>query len=199
MKWWEINNIDGIALRVVNGLKAWCVQDYSEMNKKRGLQWSASRLVVDAPPSTGVINSTGVMYSVISTGALPVDLKLREFAFSGRSIVADIFENPTFTGGTSDPVYNANGVSPHVFELELLTGVIVTAEGDKFAPSIYALGSDSQQSKGMSNTLFGTNYILAPNTPYLLKFYSSDTQNQDIAARIEGYEGGLDVPNDDLT
>lgn len=173
--------------RMVKGVGAVTQQWYDEVNKKRGVQWSASRLIEDATPGQ-------LFYSVIEVGSKPVDLKRREFAYSGTSIVADIYESPTYTGGTIDPVYNANGftVQPPQFELVLKAGVTVSVEGTKFAPTIYALGPSSQQSKGAENALYGSNYILKPNTAYLLKFYSSDTQNQDIAVRIEGYEGELD-------
>lgn len=197
-KWQQVNSTDGILIRVINGFKALCTQSYDEMNKKRGLEFAASRIIIGAPPSTGAINTAGVYYSVLRTGSLPIDLKRREFTYDGTSIVADLFENPTFTGGTPDPVYNANGITSHTFEFELLVNITLTDEGTQFAPSIYALGPGSQTSKGVPNALYGSNYILAPNTDYLLKFYSTDTQNQNIAARIEGYEGELDVPNEDL-
>lgn len=197
-KWWEINNIDGMFLRAINGFRAPCVQSYDEMNKKRGRQWAASRLVLAAQPSTGAINSTGVYYSVLVTGDLPIDLKRREFAHSGTSVVADIFESPTYTGGTPDPIYKACGIANTTTDVQLLVGITLTDESTKFAPTIYAIGPSSQVSKGVANVLYGSNYILAPNTSYLLKFYSTDTQPQDIAARIEFYDGGLDVPNEDL-
>lgn len=200
MDGWQFkNSTDGMLVRIINGLRAICVQPYDEMNKKTGRQWAASRIVLDAPPSTGAINSTGVYYSVIKTGVNPVDLKSREFAHNGTSLIADIFENPTYTGGTADTIYKACGIADTTTDVELLTGITLTDEGDMFAPSIYILGPDSQQSKGAPNALYGSNYILAANTSYLLKFYSTDTQNQDIAARIEFYDGGLDVPNEDLT
>lgn len=197
--WKFINTLDAMFLKVINGLRAVVTQPYDEMNKKRGRQFNASRLVENAPTSTGGLNAAGVYYSIIKTGSQPVDLKSREFAYSGTSIIADIFENPTYTGGTPDPLYNSNGIVSNTFETQLLVGFTLTDEGVQFASSIYGLGPTSQQSKGASNALYGSNYILAPNTSYLLKFYSTDDQLQDIAARIEGYEGGLDFPNDDYS
>ncbi|MGL4896558.1 MAG: hypothetical protein ACRC47_17220 [Shewanella sp.] len=196
--WQQINSIDGMIVRVINGFKALCTQSYSEMNRKRGLQWASSREIPAAPPSTGAINSVGVYYSVIKTGALPIDLKQRQFAFSGYGVQADIFTGPTYTGGTVEPVYNSNDMIPGNFLFQLLSGITLTAEGTKLAPTIYAIGSASQQARGAPNALYGENYILKPNTSYLLKFWSKDTQNQAIAVRIEGYEGLLDVPNEDL-
>jgi hypothetical protein len=197
--WKFINTLDAMFLKVINGIRAIVTQPYDEMNKKRGRQFNASRLIEDAPSSTGGLNAVGVYYSIIKTGSQPVDLKSREFAYSGTSIIADIFENPIYTGGTPDPIYNSNGVVDYTFGLELLVGFTLTDEGDMFASSIYGLGPASQVGKGATNALYGTNYILAPNTSYLLKFYSTDNDPQDIAVRIEGYEGGLDFPNNDYS
>lgn len=190
--WQSKNSTDGMLVRVLNGFKALCVQSYDEMNKKRGTQWSAARIIEAAAENIEY-------YSVLRTGAVAVDLKSREFAHTGTGLIADIFENPTFTGGVSDPIYNACGIVSGNPTVTLLSGVTVTVEGTQFASTIYALGPDSNQSKGASNALYGSNYILAPNTDYLLKFYSTDPLAQTIAARIEWYDGGLDVPNEDLT
>lgn len=197
---WQLkNSIDGMFVRAINGLKAICTQSYDEMNKKRGRQWAASRLLEDVPTSTGALNELGVYYSIIETGANPVDLKSREFAHTGTTVVADIFEDPEYTGGTEDPLYNACGIVDTTTDVKLKVGFTLTSEGTKFAPTVYVLGPTSQQSRGAPNALYGSNYILAANTSYLLKFYSTDTQLQDIAARIELYDGGLDVPNEDLS
>lgn len=188
MSWHKpLSSIANFFGRVTQGVGAITSQPYDEVNKKRGVQWAASRKINGAAPGQ-------LFYSVIEVGDKPIDLKRREFAFSGTAIVADIYQSPTYTGGTVDPVYNANGFTtqPPSFGFVLKAGVTVTNEGVKFAPTLYALGSASNQSKGVANALYGSNYILKPNTAYLLKFYSDDTQNQNIAVRIEGYEGELD-------
>lgn len=176
--------------RMLGGVAAVISQSYGEVNKKRGVQFSASRLIENAAPNQ-------VYYSSIETGDLPVDLKSREFAFSGASLIADMYQDPTYTGGVVETdVFNANGFtiqpSPRLFTIRVLAVSDVTDEGTKFAATIYALGSNSQQSKGVPNSFYGTNYILKPNTKYLLKFYSTDVQAQNIAARIDMYEGELD-------
>lgn len=198
IKWQLVNNTDGMLVRMMNGLKALCVQSLSEMDKKQGRVWSASRLVIDAPTSTGVMNSAGVYYSVVKTGSLPVNLRRREFARTGSALVIDLYSDPIYTGGTQDPVYNVNDITVSNFEFELLVGFTLTNEGTKFAPTVYAIGSDSQQAKGASNAALGEDYIFAPNTSYLLKFYSTDPQLQDIAAYISGAEGVQDFPNEDI-
>lgn len=181
---------DAILLRIVNGLRANTVQFYDEINKKRGLQWEASRLVTLAAGATS--------YSIIKTGAQTVDLKQRAFAFDGVGITASIYKSPTYTGGTPGLPYNfrTGMIAPPL--TQLIVEPTVTSNGTKCGADIFAIGSVSNQSKGQNLTIFPGNRILEPNTTYLLTFTSRDTNaSQDVAARIEFYEGGLDYPNDD--
>lgn len=198
IKWQLVNNTDGMLVRMMNGLRGLCVQSFGERHKKAGRIWAASRLIIDAPTSTGAINSTGVYYSIVKTGSLPVNLSRREFARTGTAIVEDVFVDPIYTGGSPDPIYNVNDIVPYTFEMQLLTGFTLTDEGTKFAPTVYAIGSSSQQARGASNSPLGDDYIFAPNKSYLLKFYSTDIQLQNITARVSGYEGLLDIPSDDM-
>lgn len=177
-------NSDVLPSTVLQGLNAITVQDYSEANRKNGTQWSASRILT---ASNGQIFD-----SIIKTTTKPVDLKSRVFAYTGLGLFADIFTGATYTGGVIDPVYSCNGVTSSSFDFQLLSGITVTGTGTKFAPTIYAIGETSNQSKGKDSSPLGSNYILAPNTTCLLRITSKD--NQDIAARIEGYNGILDLP-----
>lgn len=177
-------NSDVFPSTVLQGLNAITIQDYSEANRKNGSQFSASRLV------SATINQ--VFDSIIKTTTKPVDLKSRVFAFTGTGLHADIYSGTVFTGGVADPVYSSNGITPSNFDFQLISSPTIVDIGTKFAPTIYAIGETSNQSKGNDSSPLGTNYILAPNTNYLLRFTSKD--NQDIAARIEGYNGFLDLP-----
>lgn len=175
---------------IYEGLRAMTFQEYSEANKKNATQFAASRLIT-------ATNTTTQYDSILVLGDKPIDLKSREFAYTGLGVIADIFENPTYTiTGETDPVYSANGITASNFDFLLYAGVAFTLSttGTKFAPTIYAIGPTSQQSKGQPNGLYGSNYILSPNKSYLLRFSSRDTQSQEIAVRIEGYNGFLDLP-----
>lgn len=172
------------------GTRATTFQDYSEANKKNATQFAASKIITST-------NTTTQFYSLLVLGDKPIDLKSREFAYTGLGIVADIFENPTYTiTGAPDTVYSANGITPSNFDFLLYAGGAFTllTTGQQFAPTIYGIGPTSQQSKGQPNGLYGSNYILAPNKSYLLRFSSRDPQSQEIAVRIEGYNGFLDLP-----
>lgn len=187
----------GLDPRVQSGGAALTVQSYDESNKKAGVQWEASRLVK-------ATNAT-YYYSVIVTGDKPVDLKLREFAYTDLGLIGYIYKNPTYTGGTPDQVYNMTDINPVVSGIQLLTGITIAnptqiptnsgvnapaAWGTPFGAPIYAIGPVSNQTSGATTQAFASNRILAPNTEYLLVFYSRSAQ--EITARLEWYEGDID-------
>jgi len=188
-KFWRILNADNIMIQVVNSLKAFCVQTYDEANKKQGVQWEASRMVT--------VSSEAVVTSILQVGALPVDLKKREFAYRQAGVIARIYKNPSYTGGVEDPLYNMS-TSGGLPLTKLLTGFTLTDNGVQCGAPIYAIGPDTNQTTGSSTSSYATNRILEPNTSYLLTIESLDSANQEVAARIEFYEGELDFPNGDL-
>ena len=188
--WKETLESDALLLRIVNGLRANTVQFYDEMNKKRGMQWEASRTVNLAAGATS--------YSVIKTGAQVVDLKQRAFAYDGVGFTASIYKTPTYTGGTAGVAYNFKTSVTAPPLTQLLVNPTVTNNGTKCGADIFAIGATANQSKGQGLTVFPGNRILEPNTEYLLTFTNLDTNAaQNIAARLEFFEGALDYPNND--
>lgn len=184
--WLSTNNIpDGL----YGGLAAITSQTYDECNKKRGLQWEASRRVNDVAIGASI-------YSIILTGDTPVDLKSRTLGYTGESIRGRIYKGPTYTGGTPDPWYNMNprylGTQP---QAQLLTGFTLTNNGVQAGADIIGIGPSSNQSRGATPREFGSNRILdEPNMAYLLEIINDSNAVQDVMARLEIYEGGLDIP-----
>ncbi|MGI4260918.1 hypothetical protein ACR2VJ_27955, partial [Klebsiella pneumoniae] len=78
-------------------------------------------------------------------------------------------------------------------QTQLLTGFTLTADGTEVAAPMYLIGPSQVQGKGSLLTSYGGNRILAPNTSYLLTFESLEAA-QDVTARLEFYEGELDLP-----
>lgn len=174
-----------------DGLAAVISQPYDEMNAKQGTRFMANRII-------SVSNTTTEFWSVIVTGAKPVDLKSRVFGYTGDGVDADIFEGTTFTGGQIEPVYNGNGIITQDFDFQLWAGsdenpITITDLGTLFAPQINWIGSVSNQSKGNAPVALGGNYILAPNSQYGLRFVSRDPNQQFITAMLNGYNGELDT------
>lgn len=187
LNWRETPTTDAMILKVMNGLRAFCTQSYDEANKKLGLQWEALRILT--------MTQSVKVYSVIRTGNVPVDLKSRVLGYDGLGVVGRIYKNPTFTGGTVDPLYNMNAsLSNTSPETQLLSNVTVANVGVQIGASIYGIGPSSQQSRGSTPQGLGSNRILnEPNTDYLLEIESRDSQSQTVMARIELYEGLLDL------
>lgn len=183
---------DGLFWRFVTkirqGVGAFVVHGYAEANAKNGTQWEAQRRL------TGMTSGQRAT-SIIKTGALPVDLKARVFAYTGSGVIARVYKDPVYTGGAPDQVYNMNTMpgAAATLQTQLLTGFTLTADGAEVAAPLFLIGPASNQYAGSTLASFGSNRILAPNTSYLLTFESLSA-GQDVTARLEFYEGGLDLP-----
>lgn len=181
---------DGLYL----GLRAETQQGYDEANKKNGTQWEASRRII------GVALGQK-LYSIIKTGSMPIDLKSRELGFTGKGVIGRIYVGFTPVAlPTPDPVYNMrNGLqAPRDFELYATplphsSWATLSESGLRVGADLILEGNTANQSKGASLKPTGSNRILdLPNTEYLLEIESLDTQN--ISARLEMYNGWLDLP-----
>lgn len=181
----------------LSGTQAITIQTYDESNKKAGVQYAASRFLS--------MTQGQYVYSIIKTGDKPVDLKKREFAYTGNGLVAYMFKNPTYTGGTLDSIRNMTDINPVPSGIELIAGITIPTPttlpthtganaplewGEIFAEPTYAIGPQTNQTTGSVNQAYASNRILAPNTEYLLVIYSRSTQ--EVSPRLEWYEGELD-------
>lgn len=175
-------SIGGRIFKSFSGRSAQCTQSYDEYNKKAGVQWAAARKVTASEGQ--------VFYSVFKTGDLTVDLKRREFAYSGLGLDMVVYKNPTYTGGVVDPVYNARPGLGVVSGVTLIANPTVTNLGVQESEVVSLLGPDSQQGRGGLLGSFGMTRVLEPNTEYLLVFTSTNAQT--ISVRLEWYEGVLD-------
>lgn len=131
--------------------------------------------------------------SIITTGALPVYLFQRDIGRSGLGVSASVFRGATYTGGTLEAgVYSVNDLTGDGTNstIQLRTGVTVTSIGTQTIATSYAIGNTSNQGQGGIAELKQPLYML-PNTVYLLRITSLDTQAQDITSNIAWYEGYL--------
>ena len=178
-----------------NGENAFIIQFYNEVNKKRGLEWEASRSI----PFTSVGDK---VYSVIAVGAEYVDLKSRILGATGGGVIGRAYRiSATDVAlGTPDKWYNYNsaiagqpltGLYPGS-EITFLTPVVdLAVEANKLHADIFAITNVQNQGKGFTPTTFGGNHILNPNDVVLLEIESFDA-TQTATAKIDIYEGGLD-------
>lgn len=172
------------------GLRANAVQSYDEMNKKRGMQWEASREIT---ATTG-----GKYYSVLRAGSVnPIDLKSRVLSATGAGLIARVYRITAsdYTGGTVEPVYNMRPAMGVVLGGQLLSGITLvtpvanlTKRGADLFLRVNAQGAQG----GFTPANFGSNRIIDVNERLLFEIESLGDQT--ISSRIEFYEGGLDFP-----
>lgn len=171
---------------VFEGLRAMTVQFYPEANAKAGVQHEGSTLLTLAGEAS---NDT-----IFLTGALPVSLKGRVIGYSGEGLTAEIYETPTYSGGTTATYQNASAINPAAGLSTIIVGATVTNDGTlKFAPD-HLIGNTSVQGKGNTGTVSERERLLKPNTAYLFKITSLDTQPQRVSSLLTWYEGELDLP-----
>lgn len=170
------------------GAEALTTQGFIEANAKVGRGYEAEGYFPD-------IAAGGQTNAVFLTGATPTILKTRRISFTGPGIKAQIFEAPTYTGGTVDPIYNQSripGVAVPTLS-QIIAGVTVTDPGTEcFAPA-YGIGSESVGERKVGSTRVpGSEYHLKQNTAYLLRITNLDlTSEQTWGSYLLWYEGPL--------
>ncbi|QGF20988.1 hypothetical protein PP409_gp37 [Vibrio phage Seahorse] len=185
--------------RMSNGVGAYIIQAYPEVNKKRGLEWEASRVVA-------ADNVGDKFYSVLKVGSEYIDLKAREIGGTGGGAYGRAYkiQASDVTLNTPDKWYNFHssmfGQQP---ETEIYAGSEITfntvsgtaaelaVEANKITADINAITNIQNQGKGVPVRPFGGNHIYEPGEYILLELESYDA-TQDISARLEVYEGPLD-------
>lgn len=195
----------GIPDGAYKGFRAQNVQSYDESNKKLGTQWEASRRIVAATLG-------GKYYSIIKVGSTyPIDLKSRVIGATGAGVIGRIFElqpSDITAYGTPDPWYNMRFdlANPAVNQpdTKLYVESAVTFAGGKTGATLATLarkrGADligetnaQNQAKGFLPQATGSNRIIYQDKIALLELESLEAA-QNISARLEIYEGGLDLP-----
>lgn len=128
--------------------------------------------------------------SIFLTASTPVLFFSRVVGRTGTGISASIYRDTTYTGGTVAETYNTNDLMLPSSSVVLRSDVTVTLLGPQTVATAYGLGNTSNQGQGSLTTL-GEPLLMRPNTAYLLRLTSLDTQAQDISSMIAWYEGGL--------
>lgn len=174
--------------KMIRGERAFITQSYAEANAKNGTSFEFS----------GYFSaSSGEVFSaVLTTGDLPVIFKDRTFGYSGEAIKVDFYKNPTWSGGVDATanIINTNDINPATTTVTMTQGVTVTDQGSKLAATIWLLGGDKNNSSGNAGTILPSEYVLAPNTEYLLTVESLDNSSQNITVHNGWFEGWPDLP-----
>lgn len=181
--------------KMEGGESAFIIQFYNEVNKKRGLEWEASR-------SVQLTNIGDKVYSILKVGAQPVDLKSRILGATGGGVIGRAYKiaDSDVTLSTPDKWHNYNSAITTQPLTKLYAGDQITyetpvidlaVEANKIHADIFAITNIQNQGKGFTPTTFGGNHILNPNDVILLEIESFDS-SQTATAKVDIYEGGLD-------
>lgn len=133
-------------------------------------------------------------YSIIKTRTLPVDLEARFFTFTGEGLIARFYTGFTpVTLPSPDPVYSLRPGQPAFRDFDIYAVTAPASLGTKWAADIFAEGNASNRSKGSVGASYGSGWIIDPNQEILLEIESLEA-SQNIGARLEMYNGLLDLP-----
>lgn len=190
-----LRSLSDYMVKMSGGVSAFIVQFYNEVNKKRGLEWEASR-------SIPFVSVGDKVYSVISVGAQYVDLKSRILGATGGGVIGRAYRISASDVelGTPDKWHNYNSsIAGQPLtglyagsEITFITPVVnLAVEANKLHADIFAITNVQNQGKGFTPTTFGGNHILNPNDVVLLEIESFDA-TQTATAKLDIYEGGLD-------
>lgn len=187
-----MNNLDDLhkqylllIQRMQSGVGAFTTQTYNSVNIKRGVQYEASGFFT-IPAETSVD-------LVYVSGNSPVILKGKEVFFTGEKIKFEVFSDPTYSGGTSLPVYNMTRINPVPSEAILIASPTVTATGTKTQADRVFLGSASLGANvTAAGASEGLEHVFAPNTAYLERITNMNGTSADVSVYLTWYEGELD-------
>ena len=190
-----LRSLSDYMVKMSTGVSAFIVQFYNEVNKKRGLEWEASR-------SVDFVNIGDKVYSIIKVGSEYVDLKSRILGATGGGVIGRAYKisDSDVILGTPDKWYNYNSsIAGQPLtglyagdQITFVTPVInLAVEANKTHADIFALTNIQNQGKGFTPTSFGGNHILNPNDVILLEIESFDA-SQTATAKVDIYEGELD-------
>lgn len=147
------------------------------------------------------IPTSGVNYTILSTGSKSVILHSRIASYDGVGFNAFIYRDPVFSGGVEAEVNQPNDVSPNENTAVIITGATVSSIGTQTRMPIRVFGNTSNQGMGDSLELIGSPQIILPNKSILLVFENRDSNAaQNIASHLrwveaEGSFGGFIIQN----
>lgn len=135
-------------------------------------------------------------YTVIKTRSLPIDLKSREFSYTGNGVIGRFYTGftPQNLGAiTPETFYCLRPKMPAFRDFDVYVLPAAPASlGARWNYDLVLEGPQQVQGKGNAGQQAGAGWIIDPNEEVLLEIESLDTQN--ISATILLFNGLLDLP-----
>jgi hypothetical protein len=189
--WKDDLALDAMVLRVMNGLRAIAVQEYTSVNVKKGVQYEVAS-------NTAALADTASIDTIFTTGAKPVIIKSRIVKFNGTSLTTRVYRAPTYTGGSVVPYFNLNDKNPVAGTAVIRGGATVTLAGTEFGAPTFDIGSIGNGNSSLSTySVSGIERILLPNTTYLQRITNDSGATQRVASYLTWFEGTPDFPSTD--
>lgn len=176
------------AVGVFQGVMAFIVQSYTEVNVKRGLQYAAAtRTTIPAGGSVAILFRTTTKQAIV---------KAREINFAGLELYSYTLRDATFTEGADLDIYNQNDVTEVPTTVVLKQVTAVSGGTTVFTPRHFiGVESTNQTPTPPRPSTTGLENIMRANTDYVIVVENLDTNNP-AEVEIYGtwYEGGTDYP-----
>lgn len=174
-----------------SGTRAITQQSYLEANVKLGVQYEFS-FYQPAFAAGSTIDF------ILVTGSKPVSIKSINFAFNGIGFTYTLYRDPVYTGGTPLVYYNKSTINPVTGLVQIIGGATVTDAGTQVGAMRTFLGSEPQAGNRNVTTIavdeLDLETVLAPNSVFMYRRVSIDTEAQAVSAYATWYEGDLDLP-----
>jgi hypothetical protein len=155
------SNPDGTPIGLYQGVEATPVQNYSEINSKKGEQQYIHLALSLVAGSTTKIAFT--------TGSKPVLVKQRDFTARGEQVSIQIFKAPTgVTGGTPVTVQNFNDRNPVAGSVVVKSGVTTATDGVSWGDPQTLYGVNQQNQRVGQVISSGAERVLDANKTYLV-------------------------------
>lgn len=179
-----------VTYRMLQGIAAWTVQMYTEVNVKKGRQFEAA----------GYKELADVEDLLLVTGDDPVAIKAFLVQIDGSGLQYALYKdpiNPVYNPVTDEVTsYNLHKGSARTSKMKLYNCTVEDGDqGIQKTPFITVLGSTTNvgQTKTPTQDVEGLERILEPNTVYLLERTILGTSTQQRSTfYATWYEGPLD-------
>lgn len=134
------------------------------------------------------VAASGVLDHMLRTGPHPVHMRVLHIESDQAPVSVLYYRDPTVSAtGAENPIGNNNFLSSNVSECKMFEGPTVTDVGTQVGTNLHpSIGGGGQS--GTVGTLAGGEWVLFPNTDYLIRFTNEDSQPTDVVFTFFWYE-----------
>lgn len=175
--------------RILNGLKAFTVQTFTEANVKNSAQYELCA-------TSASVASNGNLTIAFTTGSKYVLVKNRQISFTGSEISSQVLKGAVFTGGTTLSIYNMNTDTLTPTLCVAKVDPVISAPGVPVGAIVESYGAATVGNKDIGTfSATGLERVLAPNTTYTLVVTNKSIDVCKMSIFITYYEGELSSLN----